>query len=168
MNGSRPLVVSAVPRNAIPLRKAEGFKPAEAARSLYRAMRPLDMPGVVAAGLKKETIFWRLALNGWTTVRWVTVTQYARELLRLRNDLPPFIPTNVWPFALPEYRPFKLTLHWSEFNASLGEPVFAFCGAMADKAAVHGWHLFDGEQGYPGYAWTQLAHKWYAENKNQG
>jgi hypothetical protein len=125
------------------------------------------MPGVAAAGVKKETVYWRLAQDGWTTVRWVTVSQYAPELLRLRNDLHPFLPGYVWPFPLPEYRPFKLTFHYSEFNCELGERVFVFCAAMADKTTILGWHLFDGEQTYPGYAWTPLARKWHAENNQR-
>jgi len=146
---------------------ATSLKPSEAARRLYESMRPLDMPGVAAAGVKKETVYWRLAQDGWTTVRWVTVSQYAPELLRLRNDLHPFLPGYVWPFPLPEYRPFKLTFHYSEFNRELGERVFAFCAALADKTTILGWHLFDGEQTYPGYAWTPLARKWHAENNQR-
>src|SRR5437879_1919782 len=93
----------------------ERLKPREAARVLYAAMRPLDMSGVAAAGVKGETIYWRVSRDGWTSIQWVTISQYAPELLRLRNDLQPFIPTRIWPFALPECRPFKLTLHQSEF-----------------------------------------------------
>jgi hypothetical protein len=139
------------------------LKPREAARVLFDGMRLFENERVASAGIKRETIYWRIREDNWTSVRWVTVAQYAPELLRLRNDLHPFIPKQVWPFALPGIRNFKLTLHWMEITEALGEPVFAFCDAMGLPGVELGWPLFEGEQTYPGYAWTRKAREWYAQ-----
>jgi hypothetical protein len=143
------------------------LKAREAARVLFDAMPLFDNKRVASAGLKRETIYWRIREGNWTSVRWVTVTLYAPELLRLRNDLHPFIPKQVWPFPLPEIRNFELTLHWTEITEALGEPVFAYCDAMGLPGLELGWPLFEGEDGYPTYAWTRKAKEWYAANQKR-
>jgi hypothetical protein len=88
-------------------------------------------------------------------VLWVTVTEYAPGLIRLRNDVYPSIPKRVWPFVLPERPRFELTFHWTEVTSELGEPVVALCSAMIEGGGQPAWALFDGEEGYPQYAWTR-------------
>ena len=141
------------------------MKPRQAAQILFRGMGLFENERVASAMLKGETIYWRIREDNWTSVRWVTVAQYAPQLLRLRNDMNPFIPKQVWPFSLPEIRNFKLTLHWTEITEALGEPAFAFCDAMGLPGVELGWPLFEGEDGYPTYAWTRKAKEWYAANR---
>jgi hypothetical protein len=143
------------------------MKPRPAAQILFRGMRLFENKRVASAGLKGETIYWLVREDNWTSVRWVTVAQYAPELLRLRNDLHPFIPKQVWPFPLPEIRNFELMLHWTEITEALGEPVFAYCDAMGLPLLELGWPLFEGENGYPTYAWTRKAKEWYAANQKR-
>jgi hypothetical protein len=149
------------------LRRPNCLKPSQAARLLHGGMWLYRMQGVESSGLTKETIYWRITRDGWSTVCWVTVSQYAPELLRFRNDIEGVVPRHVWPFRLPERRHFKLTVHSSEITHELGEPLYAFCCALADPKVVLGWPLFEADQGYPGYAWTARAKDWYAEHQRR-
>jgi hypothetical protein len=143
------------------------MKPRQAAQILYRGMGLFENRRVAGAGVRGETIYWRIREDPWTSVRWVTVAQYAPELLRLRNDLDPSIPKQVWPFSLPEIRNFKLTFHWTEITEALGAPVFAYCESMAEANLELGWALFEGEAAYPTYAWTRKAKDWYEANRKR-
>jgi len=127
----------------------------QAASVLSRGMKLCDRSGVQRSAFRRDTISWRVERDGWSTVLWVTVTEYAPGLIRLRNDVYASIPRDVWAFALPKRRRFELTLHWTEMTTDLGEPLYAFCSALADEGVELGWPLFDGEETYPGYAWTR-------------
>ena len=56
-----------------------GLTPREAAVALFRGMRLWDRPGVSGGGVTRETVYWRFARDGWVTVLWFTVTNYAPE-----------------------------------------------------------------------------------------
>ncbi|MCX6916972.1 MAG: hypothetical protein NT167_28700, partial [Verrucomicrobia bacterium] len=127
----------------------------QAASVLWRGMALCDRPGVQRSTLRRDTISWRVERDGWSTVLWVTVTEYAPGLIRLRNDVYASIPRDVWAFALPKRQRFELTFHWTEMTTDLGEPLYAFCSALADEGVELGWPLFDEEDAYPGYAWTR-------------
>ena len=129
----------------------------QAAGVLWRGMVLCDRQGVQRSTLKRDTISWRVERDGWITVLWVTVTEYTPGLIRLRNDVYASIPRDLWAFALPKRQKFELTFHWTEMIPDLGEPLFAFCSALADEGVQLGWPLFDGETAYPGYAWTPKA-----------
>ena len=151
-----------LPPHRAALRRPEYMRAPLAARLLFHGMRLSEQPGVVASTLKRETISWRVSRNGWSTVHWFKVTEYAPELLRLRNDGWPEVPRIIWPFALPERRTFELTFHWTEIRRELGEVLFAFCSTLEEPGVMLGWPLFAGEQTYPGYAWTPKAREFYA------
>ena len=144
------------------IRRPEYMRAPQAARVLFSGMRLADRLGVVSCALKRETIFWRVSRRGWSTVHWFTVTEYAPELLRLRNDGWPVAPRLVWPFRLPERRTFELTFHWTEIRRELGEVLFAYCSTLEEPDVILGWPLFDGEEAYPRYAWTPKAKEFYA------
>ncbi len=137
------------------------MKARQAVQILYRGMVQFDRAEVTDSYLCKETISWRLEREGWTAVRWVTVTEYAPGLLRLRNDVLANVPRRIWPFPLPRpcRRPFELTLHWTEFTHDLGGEVYEFCNAAAEPNFQHEWRRFEGEQTYPQYAWSALARR---------
>lgn len=138
-----------------------GLKARQAAQILYRGMLLFDQPGVADSYLCKATISWRLEREGWSAVRWVTVTEYAPGLLRLRNDVLADIPRRIWPFRLPQpcRRSFELTLHWTEFTHDLGGEVYEFCNAAAEPGFHHECRRFEGEQTYPQYAWSAIARR---------
>jgi len=151
-----------------PLEWLKHLKPRETAKILTCGMRLFSRPKVAQGGLTHETIYWRAVQGGWTSVRWVTVTEYSLGLIRLRNDVEPSIPKHVWPLPFPETRHFELTFHESEITEELGEPLFAFCSAMGEAGVILGWPLFEGEQTYPGYAWTRKAKEFYNANHQRG
>jgi hypothetical protein len=134
-----------------------GIKPREAAVVLYDAIRSVGQFAPGKSGVTRETVYWRLSRDGWETVVWFTVTNYAAGLIRLRNDVVASVPKTVWPFALPSRPSFELTFHWSEVTEKLGEPLLAYGAASAEVNLSMGWKLFEEEQLYPRYAWTKKA-----------
>ena len=137
----------------------------EAAVVLFYGMRLAEKPGVDGGGVTRETVYWRFTRNGWVTVLWLTVTNYATGLLRLRNDVIASVPKNVWPFPLPARPSFELTFHWSEVTDAIGEPLFAYCTAGIEDNLLLGWSLFAEEETYPGYAWTKKARQFQASSQ---
>jgi hypothetical protein len=132
--------------------------PRRVAEILYRGMKFYERPEVTHGELCHETISWRLIHNHYLGLRWVTVTEYAKGLYRLRNDVYADIPKKLWPFARPAIRNFELTFHWSEFtNNLLGRQVYEFCNAVAEVPFQYPWKQFEGVETYPQYAWTPRA-----------
>jgi hypothetical protein len=128
-----------------------------AALTLFHGMPLAGRPDVSAGGITRETVYWRWERDGWATVLWFTVTNYAPGLVRLRNDVDANIPKTVWPFSLPKRPSFELTFHCSEITGGIGEALFAYCAASAEENLMIGWELFEEEQSYPRYAWTKKA-----------
>ncbi len=135
------------------------------AEILFRGMRLREQAGVAVADLRGETVSWRVTRGIWTTVHWFTVTSYAPELFRLRNDVIASIPRKIWPFPRPERDRFELTFHCSEIAEDLGQPLFAFCSVREEPKVILDWPLFEGESTYPGYAWTQKARQFVEQSQ---
>ena len=132
--------------------------PRRVAEILYRRMMFFDRPDASQSGLCHETISWRLIQKNNLGLRWVTVTEYAKGLYRLRNDVYADIPKKLWPFARPAIRSFELTFHWSEFTDDLvGQQVYEFCNAVAVEPFHYPWQQFADVETYPQYAWTPQA-----------
>ena len=144
-----------------------GQTPREAAVALFRGMRLWDRPGVSGGGVTRETVYWRFARDGWVTVLWFTVTNYAPGLLRLRNDVMASVPKTIWPFPLPARPSFELTFHWTEVTGRIGEPLYAYCAAGVEERVILGWDLFAEEPLYPRYAWTKTARQFQAASRPQ-
>jgi hypothetical protein len=133
--------------------------PRRVAEILYRGMAFPDQPEVAQSELCHETISWRLIHQHYLGLRWVTVTEYAKGLYRLRNDTHADIPKKLWPFARPAIRSFELTFHWSEVRGDLGREVYEFCNAVAEAPFHYPWKRFEEVETYPQYAWTPQAQK---------
>ena len=132
--------------------------PRQVAETLYRGMMFFDQLQVAQSALCHETISWRLIHIHYLGLRWVTVTEYAKGLYRLRNDVYADIPKKLWPFARPAIRNFELTFHWSEFTEKLvGRHVYEFCNAVAVDPFHYPWEQFTDQETYPQYAWTARA-----------
>jgi hypothetical protein len=108
-------------------------------------------------------IFWLSHREGWVTLRHFSVTEYAPQLIRLRNDLLVTPPRSYWPWKMPNGRTFELTFHESEITRELGRHMHAFCEALPLYGIAPNirWPLFDGETSFPGYAWTKCATAFY-------
>lgn len=133
--------------------------PRRVAEILFRGMMFFDRLEVEQSELCHETISWRLLNKCYQGLRWVTVTEYAKGLYRLRNDTWADIPKKLWPFARPAIRSFELTFHWSEVSSDLGAEVYGFCNAVAEAPFHYPWKRFEGAETYPQYAWSPQAQK---------
>ena len=139
------------------MRRRDYMQARQAACVLRQGMLLCEKPDLERSTLKRDTISWRIEHAGWTTVSWVTVMDYAPGLIRLRNDVYPSIPREMWPFALPQRQRFELRFYWTEIKADLGEPLYAFCSSIVEGGVELAWPLFEGETAYPKYAWTRKA-----------
>jgi len=139
------------------------IKPRDALRRLRSGISLFDARGMLAGRVWRETLYWRVYKDGWASLRWFSVHQYLPGLIRLRNDQVPSVPKTFWPMTPPApSRTFRLTFQCDEISPSLGQTVVDFCNAFAE-GAVPQWDLFEGQDGYPTYAWTQRATAFYNE-----
>lgn len=110
----------------------------------------------------RGTVSWILENQGWFTITWVTVTNYAGDpkLVRFRNDVHGELPKTQWRFKAPDVFRFELTAHASEMTHDALAEIIDYSGVARTAARSE----FDrhpprfawgGEHG--NYGWTEQA-----------
>jgi hypothetical protein len=107
---------------------------------------------------RRNMICWRDAKGGMVGPRRIWITEYAKDVYRVKGGLTGAFIKSVWPFEMPDQRGFELTLHASEVTCDLVNELLPVVSASYnDFLDVPPLKPFENVDGYPGYAWTAKA-----------
>jgi hypothetical protein len=117
---------------------------------------------------RRNMICWRDEKGGMIGPRRIWITEYAKDVYRVKGGLESDFIKSVWPFDVPNQMHFELTLHASEITREFVNELLPLVAASFDSFnEVPSVSLYQAAKGFPSYAWTAKAEKTYEAQRQR-
>lgn len=117
---------------------------------------------------RRNMICWRDEKGGMIGPRRIWITEYAKDVYRIKGGLAGDFIKSVWPFEVPNQVHFELTLHASEISREFVDELMPLVSASFDRfKEVPSVSLYHEAKGFPSYAWTPKAEKAYETQRRR-